>query len=180
MRITRRAGLKGLTASAAALAMPGILRSEEPDIVVGAPNSLTGGFSEGGQRTVWGLQIAFDQINHEGGIKSLGGAKLMLVVADTSSANPAQAASVARRMIDQDNAILLVGATASAMTLALQVETEKSGIPLVTNSYADGIVTRGYKYTFKITPQGGGIWNWSMTSAYDMWKTSKGSPLSRR
>ena len=71
---------------------------------------------------------------------------------------------------------MLVGATASAMTLALQVETEKSGIPLVTNSYADGIVTRGYKYTFKITPQGGGIWNWSMTSAYDLWKASKGGP----
>ena len=176
MRITRRAGLKGLTASAAAAAMPGMARSEEPEIVIGAPNSLTGGIGEGGQRTVWALQIAMDQINREGGIKSLGGAKLRLVVADTTSENPTQAASVARRMIDQEKAILLVGATASAMTLALQVETEKSGIPLVTNSYADGIVTRGYKYTFKITPQGGGIWNWSMTSAYDMWKASKGSP----
>src|SRR5262249_42677342 len=176
MRITRRAGLKGLTASAAAVAMPGIVRSEEPEIVIGAPNSLTGGIGEGGQRTVWALQIAIDQINREGGIKSLGGAKLKLIVADTTSENPTQAASVARRMIDQDRATLLVGATASAMTRALQVETEKSRIPLVTNSYADGIVTRGYKYTFKITPQGGGIWNWSMTSAYELWKASKGSP----
>ncbi len=176
MRITRRAGLKGLTASAAAVAMPGIVRSEEPEIVIGAPNSLTGGIGEGGQRTVWALQIAIDQINREGGIKSLGGAKLKLVVADTTSENPTQAASVARRMIDQDKATVLLGATASAMTLALQVETEKSGIPLITNSYADGIVTRGYKYTFKITPQGGGIWNWSMTSAYDLWKAHKGSP----
>ena len=175
MRITRRAGLKGLTVGAAAVALPGIARSEEPEIVIGAPNSLTGGIGEGGQRTVWALQIAIDQINREGGIKSLGGAKLRLVVADTTSENPTQAASVARRMIDQDNATLLVGATASAMTLALQVETEKSGIPPITNSYADGIVTRGYKNTFKITPQGGGIWNWSMTSAYDLWKASKGS-----
>jgi branched-chain amino acid transport system substrate-binding protein len=176
MRITRRAGLKGLTVGAAAVALPGIVRSEEPEIVIGAPNSLTGGIGEGGQRTVWAVQIAIDQINREGGIRSLGGAKLKLVVADTTSENPTQAASVARRMIDQDKATLLVGATASAMTLALQVETEKSGIPLVTNSYADGIVTRGYKYTFKITPQGGGIWNWSMTSAYDLWKASKGDP----
>ena len=49
-------------------------------------------------------------------------------------------------------------------------------MPLITNSYADGIVTRGYKYTFKLTPQGGAIWNWSMTSAYEMWKATKGSP----
>ena len=70
MRITRRAGLKGLTASAAAVAMPGIVRSEEPEIVIGAPNSLTGGIGEGGQRSVWALQIAIDQINREGGIKA--------------------------------------------------------------------------------------------------------------
>src|SRR5499427_7686891 len=176
MRITRRAGLKGLTASAAAVAMPGIVRSEEPEIVIGAPNSLTGGIGEGGQRTVWALQIAIDQINREGGIKSLGGAKLRLVVADTTSENPTQAASVTRRIIDQDKAIVLAGATASAMTLAATVESEKSEIPIVTNSYADGIVTRGYKYTFKITPQGGPVWNWSMSSGYDMWKASKGSP----
>jgi branched-chain amino acid transport system substrate-binding protein len=176
MRITRRAGLQGLAAGAAAVAMPAIVQGQEPEIVIGAPNSLTGGIGEGGQRTVWALQIAIDQINREGGIKSLGGAKLRLVVADTSSENPTQAASVARRIIDQDKAIILAGATASAMTLALQVETEKSEIPLITNSYADGIVTRGYKYTFKITPQGGGIWNWSMTSAYDLWKASKGAP----
>ena len=176
MRITRRAGLKGLMAGAATVAMPAIARAQVPDIVIGAPNSLTGGIGEGGQRTVWALQIAIDQINREGGIKSLGGAKLKLVVADTSSENPTQAASVARRMIDQDKAILLVGATASSMTLALQIESEKSEIPLITNSYADSIVARGYKYTFKITPQGGGIWNWSMTSAYDLWKVTKGSP----
>ena len=176
MLITRRTGLKGLAAGAATVAMPAIIQAQEPEIVIGAPNSLTGGIGEGGQRTVWALQIAVDEINKAGGIKALGGAKLKLVVADTTSENPTQAASIARRMIDQDKAILLVGATASAMTLALQVETEKSEIPLITNSYADGIVTRGYKYTFKITPQGGGIWNWSMTSGYEMWKATKGSP----
>ena len=75
MRITRRAGLKGLMAGAATVAMPAIARAQVPDIVIGAPNSLTGGIGEGGQRTVWALQIAIDQINREGGIKSLGGAR---------------------------------------------------------------------------------------------------------
>jgi branched-chain amino acid transport system substrate-binding protein len=176
MRITRRAGLKALVACTAAVGMPALVRADEPEIIVGAPNSLTGGLGEIGQRMTWGLQIAVDQINREGGIKSLGGAKLKAMIADTSSENPTQAASVTRRMIDQEKAIILAGATASAMTLAAQVEAEKSEIPLVTNSYADGIVTRGYKYSFKITPQGGAVWNWSMSSAYDMWKASKGNP----
>ena len=176
MNITRRAGLKGLAAGAAAVALPSIGRSQSADIVIGAPNSLTGGLGELGTRTVWGLQLAADQVNREGGIKSLGGAKLKVIPADTTSENPTQAASLTRRMIDQEGAVIIAGATASAMTLAAQVEAEKSQIPLITDSYADGIVTRGYKYTFKLTPQGGAVWNWSMSSAYEMWKAGKGSP----
>jgi branched-chain amino acid transport system substrate-binding protein len=176
MKISRRTGLKGLVAGTMAVALPGIIRAEEEEIVIGAPNSLTGGLGEVGTRATWGLQIATDKINREGGIKSLGGAKLKLIIADTSSENPTQAASVTRRLIDQDKAVVLAGASASAMTLAAQVESEKSQIPLATNSYADGIVTRGYKYTFKITPQGGAVWNWSMSSGYEMWKAAKGSP----
>jgi branched-chain amino acid transport system substrate-binding protein len=176
MKISRRAGLKGLLAGAATVALPSIGRSQPAEIVIGAPNALTGGLGEVGSRGTWGMQIAVDQINREGGIKSMGGAKLKLVIADTTSENPTQSASITRRMIDQEGAIVLAGAGASAMTLAAQVEAEKSEVPLLTNSYADGIVTRGYKYTFKITPQGGAVWNWSMTSAYDMWKASKGSP----
>lgn len=175
MRITRRQGLQGLAAGAATIAMPAIVSGQEKEIVIGAPNALTGGLGEVGSRGTWGMQIAVDQINKEGGIKALGGAKLKLIIADTTSENPTQSASITRRMIDQEGAIVLLGAGASAMTLAAQVEAEKSQIPLITGSYADGIVTRGYKYTFKITPQGSTVWNWSMTSGYDMWKAVKGA-----
>jgi branched-chain amino acid transport system substrate-binding protein len=156
--------------------MPTVARSQTQDIVIGAPNSITGGLGELGSRAVWGLQLAVDKINRDGGIKSLGGAKLKLNVTDTTSENPTQAASITRRMIDQEGAIVIAGASASAMTLAAQVEAEKSEVPLITNSYADGIVTRGYKYTFKLTPQGSVIWNWSMTTAHEMWTAVKGSP----
>jgi branched-chain amino acid transport system substrate-binding protein len=176
MEITRRKGLQGLLMATAGVAMPAIVRGEEQDIVIGAPTSITGGLGEVGSRGAWGLQIAVDQVNREGGIKAMGGAKLKAVIADTTSENPTQSASITRRMIDQEGAIVLAGAGASAMTLAAQVEAEKSEIPLLTGSYADGIVTRGYKYTFKITPQGGAVWNFSMTSGYEMWKATKGAP----
>ena len=121
---------------------------------LGAPNSLTGGFGENGQRGVWGFLIAADQINREGGIKALGGAKLKVVVADTTTENPTQGASVTRRMLDQDGAIALYGATASAMTMAAQVEAEKARVPIITSSYADPLTKRGMKYTFKLTALG--------------------------
>ena len=176
MQITRRTGLKGIAAGAATIAMPGIIRADEPEIVIGAPNSMTGGLGEIGLRTTWGLQIAVDQCNREGGIKSMGGAKLKAIFADTTSENPAQASSLFRRMIDQEKAVVLCGATASAMTMAGQVEAEKSEIPLITDSYADPIVTRGYKYTFKITPQGSFAWNYAMQSGVEMFKAVKGAP----
>src|SRR5205085_12472953 len=122
MKITRRGGLKGLLAGAATVAMPAIGGGQEKEIVIGAPNALTGGLGEVGSRGAWGMQIAVDQVNREGGIKSMGGAKLKLVIADTTSENPTQSASITRRMIDQEGAIVLAGAGASAMTLAAQVE----------------------------------------------------------
>ncbi len=176
MTITRRDGLKGLAAGAATIAMPALVSGQEKEIVIGAPNALTGGLGEVGSRGTWGLQIAIDQINREGGIKSMGGAGLALVIADTSSENPIQAASITRRMIEQDGAAILFGAGASAMTLTAQLEAEKAEIPLITGSYADGIVTRGYQYTFKLTPQASGVWNGSMASATEMWKATKGAP----
>ena len=85
MSLTRRQTMAGLAAGAAVIAAPKIGLSAEPDIVIGAPNSLTGGLAEGGTRFVAALKIAFDQINAAGGIKSMGGAKLRMVVADTTS-----------------------------------------------------------------------------------------------
>ena len=70
--------------------------AQVPEIVIGAPNSLSGGYAEGGRTAVAGLKIAIDEINARGGIKSLGGAKLKLIPADASSDNPAQAATVTR------------------------------------------------------------------------------------
>ena len=116
------------------------------------------------------------QINREGGIKSLGGARLKPIVADTTTENPTQGASVARRIIDQDHAVALFGSTASAITLATQVEAEKSQVPLVTSSYADPLVQRGMKYTFKITTPGSYSWNFAMDALVEMIKTERGSP----
>ncbi len=137
----------------AAASLAGAARAQAADIVLGAPNALTGGYGEGGRQVVNGLRIAVDEINRNGGIKSLGGRKLRLVSADTSSDNPAQAASVTRRLTTEDHATVLVGAHVSTMTLAAQVEAERAQVPIITTSYADSIVEKGYKYTFKIPPQ---------------------------
>lgn len=141
---------RSLAAMAATCIMP--LAAFSQELVIGAPNALTGGFGEASQHVVEGLQVAVDQINEEGGIKSLKGMKLKLIPADTGD-KPDQAASVTRRLLTQEKAAVLVGANTSAMTLSAQIEAEKARVPILTTSYADAIVERGMKYTFKVPPR---------------------------
>lgn len=168
-----------VSAAAAALAVGARSAFAADDVVIGAPNSLTGGFGEAGRRVVIGLEIAVNEVNRGGGIKALEGAKLRMVAADTTSDNPAQASSVTRRMIVQDGAIVLVGCHTSTMTLAAQIEAEKGEVPIITTSYADQIVTRGYKYTFKIPPESSRFQLSSMQYLKDLFKSARGTDLQK-
>jgi len=174
VQLTRRAGLAGFAASAAGTLLPRRLAGREAEIVVGAPNALSGVFADLGTRGLWGMQLAVARINSGGGVKALGGARIALVSADTTSDDPARAADVTRRMIEQDRPVALLGAGASTMTLAVQAEAERAEIPLITSASADGIVNRGYRHTFKMAPQGGALWNWTASNAYALWREAKG------
>jgi branched-chain amino acid transport system substrate-binding protein len=158
---------------ALALGMAGAAEAAPADIIVGAPNALTGGFGEASQHVVEGLTVAVDQINNAGGIKSLGGAKIKLIPADTSD-KPDQAASVTRRLITQDHAVILVGANTSAMTMSAQIEAEKGRVPIITTSYADPIVQRGMKYTFKVPPQNAITGAFTVQYAAKLWSDATG------
>ena len=153
--------------------------AQTPDIVIGAPNSLSGGYAEGGRQAVAGLKIAIDEINAKGGIKSLNGAKLKLVSADTSSDNPSQAALVTRRLIQQDKAVMLMGAHVSTMTISAQIEAERAEVPIVTTSYADAIVNKGMKYTFKIPPMSTAVSDASFSYINALYSEMKNQQIKR-
>lgn len=174
--ISRREGLAALMAAVAATALPNTGRADVPDIVIGNPNALTGFLGEDGQRGSWGLHLAADAVNRQGGIRSLGGARLKVITADTTSDNPTQGASIARRMIDADHAVMLNGCEASAVTLAAQVEAEKSQVPLITGSYSDALVQRGMKYTFKTSVKASLLTNASLDATVSMMKAA-GKPV---
>lgn len=117
---------------------------------VGVLAPLTGAYAENGKNVVRGAKYAVQQINADGGIKSLGGAKLKLVVADTGSSSPSRAASVTRRVIQHHpHLAAIIGLWASSYTLAGSTVTEQAHIPLLTQSFADKITERGYKYVFQ-------------------------------
>jgi branched-chain amino acid transport system substrate-binding protein len=99
------------------------------------------------------MKLAAHQINSHGGIKALGGAKIKIVTADTSSDNPAQAKSVTSRMLGGNNISALVGSYLSSMTLTSVVAAETGKVPMITQSYVNKLTESGYKYLFQIAPR---------------------------
>jgi len=147
-----------LASGAAALAAPALGgRAFGQDAVnVGVIMPLSGPNAQFGINSRNGIQLVADEINANGGIKSMGGAPINLVIADSTS-NPTQAATVAQRMMSQDNVVAVLGAFASSLTLAISEVTERRGVPLLTMSFSDQITDRGFRNVFQIVSVGSQI-----------------------
>jgi len=142
------------------LALSGAMAQEKPlvnkaapDVNVGVIVPLSGVNAPFGINARNGIQLIADQINAAGGIKALGGAKINLIVADATS-TPTTAATVAQRMITQDNVVAVLGAFQSSLTIAISEVTERGGIPMLTMSFADPITGRGFKNIFQVVSKG--------------------------
>jgi branched-chain amino acid transport system substrate-binding protein len=113
---------------------------------------LTGPWADLGQMAREGAKIAAEEINAAGGIKSLGGKKIEVVVADAGG-SPESAKNATQRLIsDYPDLSAGMGAILSSMTLAATTATEQAGLPWVTQSYATSITERGLKHVFQIVP----------------------------
>ena len=135
-------------AAAGALTATGA-RADEETIKIGVVVPLSGAFAASGQDELHGAQLAVDEINAAGGIKSIGGRKLELLPADAGQ-TPESAVAAARRILNQ-NPVGSIGCWYSALTLAATQVAEQKKIPWITGSGSDAIVGRGFKYSYQIS-----------------------------
>src|SRR4029450_5086082 len=115
----RRTFLKVTGAGAGAGALVGwqaVLRAQTPAFKIGGVHPVTGPLAERGQACRLGAQMAADAINAAGGIKSLGGAKIELILGDTQTKADVARAE-AERLINA-GAQLLMGTFNSGDTAA--------------------------------------------------------------
>ncbi len=148
--VTRRGALAAGTVALAALATP---LSAQESVNVGVILPLSGPNAQFGINSRNGIELVANEINENGGIEALGGARINLVVADATS-NPTQAATVAQRMLSQDEVVAVLGAFASSLTLAISEVTERRQVPLLTMSFSDQITDRGFEWVYQIVPVG--------------------------
>jgi len=144
------AGVGSLAATT--VGFPAVIRgAQAKEILVGSIHPVTGPTAYDGQSIANGFQLAIELKNAAGGIKSLGGAKIKVVLMDTES-KPKVGEAAAEKLI-QDGCIALAGAYNSPVSMVTTAVAERNGIPhLITISVADEILQRGFKYTFRVQP----------------------------
>src|SRR5580692_8355329 len=150
--IGRRSTLAlGAAASAAGLAVRARAQApKEVEIAMLVP--LSGPWARQGILEKMGAELAIEDVNSAGGIKSLGGAKLKLIELDTQD-SAEKAKDAAQRMIAQNPKLVGgFGCWLSTFTLAVTEVTERAQLPWLTLSYSDLITGRGFKYVFQSSP----------------------------
>src|SRR5438876_5656886 len=112
---------------------------------------LSGRWARQGQLKKMGAEMAIEEINSQGGIKALGGAKIVLREADAGD-SVEKAVSAAQRILTREKISAGIGSWLSSFTLGVTEVAERLQVPWLTLSYADSITERGFKYTFQTSP----------------------------
>lgn len=116
-------------------------------VKIGVILPLTGSSARLGELQLGGVKYAVDYVNNKlGGIKSLNGAKIVLVIAD-STGNAELGMSEAERLINSENIDGLIGTYNSSVCAAVVPVCEKYGVPMaICNSTSDSILEADLRY----------------------------------
>jgi ABC-type branched-subunit amino acid transport system substrate-binding protein len=109
--------------AAIAVALP----ASAQDYVVGVTAALTGPVASTYAPAVEAMRIYVDRVNAGGGVN---GRQIKLVIED-DGANPQKAAANTKKLISQDNVILMVNASLSSTYAPVIAETKRSSVPLL-------------------------------------------------
>lgn len=150
-RTVLKAGAAAAAFAAVPVAAPSILRAQTPVVKIGILQPVTGALAHDGDLGRLGAEIAINEINAAGGIKSLGGAKIEMVFGDARSMPEAGTQEVERMQAEGVSAI--VGGFASPICLAASQAAARYDLPyLVDVGVSDQIMSRGLTNTFRFSP----------------------------
>jgi branched-chain amino acid transport system substrate-binding protein len=109
-----------------------VLPASAQDYVIGVTGALTGPPSSTYAPAVDAMRIFIDRVNAAGGVN---GRKIKLVIED-DGAQPSKAAANTKKLISQDDVVLMVNASLSSTYAPVIEETKQAGVPLL---FASGV-----------------------------------------
>ena len=161
---TEEALLRFIAAAMLMLAVTAAAARAQENIKIGLITPLTGNSARVGQQAKAAVELGADIVNgaypefatlpiaSSMGLPNLKGAKLKIITAD-SQGNPSIGQKQALRLITEEQVVALQGAYHSSVTLAASATAEQYGMPwMAADSVAVTITKRGFKWTFRVTP----------------------------
>lgn len=148
----RRSLLAAGLGAVAVSGFPAIVRAQANKIPVAVVVGLTGRASAWGVPVADAVKLCVDQINSSGGIKSKQGAQIELILADHQS-NPQMAGTQTERVIQVNNALVVLGNATSGATVVGSAAAEKNKTAMLSTDAADTLTAKGLKYYFRIGPK---------------------------
>lgn len=131
-------------------------KAESEEVKIGVLMPLSGATASSGQYQLEGMQMAVDYVNEHGGIESMGGAKIKLVVSDTAG-DIETGVTEAERLLTVEKVSALCGpfnSTVGAATAPLAIQYQTPYV--ITNAIADNILQNGAnKYVYRVNFGGG-------------------------
>jgi branched-chain amino acid transport system substrate-binding protein len=122
------------------------------EIKIGINEPLTGAAADTGLLALQGMRFAADEINAAGGVKSLGGANLTLIISDCAGV-PATGALETERLITTENVVAVIGSYFSSVTKTASEVAESYEVPFLNpDSISPSLTQRGFKWFFRTTP----------------------------
>ena len=135
----------------------------EKEIKIGVILPLSGSLAPIGKSLKEGAELAAEIVNNKHpdlnisiakwqGIPNLGGAKLKLIFADHRG-DPGWGSDQAKRLIEDEKVIGLLGCYNSSVTKTASVEAERAGLPFINpDSTSPALTKRGMKWFWRVTP----------------------------
>tara|TARA_R110002020_G_scaffold170229_4_gene359684 strand:+ start:7297 stop:8544 length:1248 start_codon:yes stop_codon:yes gene_type:complete len=130
---------------------PAILRAQAAPVKIGLIHPVSGFIAFSGSQCRAGAEMAIADINAAGGIKSIGGAMIEAMLADSQGKPDIGAAEVTK--MTEAGVHGIVAGYSSAISLATSQEAAKTNTPHVVDvGVSDSIVSRGLSNTFRFGP----------------------------
>ena len=122
---------------------------EEPGVIkVGIAMTMSGPAAKLGTNVADGVKIAIKHWNDKGGVTVDGRQYVIELVEYDTAMEPAQGVSVTRKLVEQDQVLVMFGDCISTVALAQKPIIEAAGIPWITLG-AHPELTQDRKYTFR-------------------------------
>jgi branched-chain amino acid transport system substrate-binding protein len=134
----------GVTAVVSLLGLLVAAHQVSAQIKIGAVLSVTGPASFLGDPEKKTLEMYVEDINATGGVN---GQKLQLIVYD-DGAKPSEALTFAKRLVDEDKIIAMIGGSTTGSTLAMIPVFEEEQIPFISLAGAIQIIQPVRKWVF--------------------------------